>query len=81
MAKINWDKSYAEICGPPPIPGARLEQDGKYFRANGDAVGGDENATVTRQEIASLKANGLSDTEIGKRFGITRQKVTSILCK
>lgn len=31
-------------------------------------------------QCQDLKAQGLTDTEIGERLGITRQKVTKILC-
>lgn len=36
---IDWKRPYGEICGPPPVPGARYEQGGKYFTTAGELAG------------------------------------------
>jgi len=38
MAKIDWDKSYGEIFGPPPVQGAKFVQNNRYFTVSGELI-------------------------------------------
>ena len=67
---IDWDRPYGKVCG---VHRARYEQDGRYFNAKGEPLEQDYT-----QQIIQLKAEGLTNTQIGEKLNITRQKVTSI---
>lgn len=72
---IDWNKPYGEICGRCGVPGAKYTQNDKFFTVKGEEIVPD-----IESEISKLKATGMTDTQIGEKLGITRQKVTKILC-
>ena len=134
MTIINWDKPYAKICGVSPVPGARYQQDGKFFGVKGNEVVEPEEVSIivdenpptsslpteippasdvvemeedlvldkefvykppsdlekeippdlglpTKEHLQELVGAGKTHTQIGQELGISRQKVTKILCK
>ena len=50
--RIDLSRPYGVIFGEPPVPGAKYEQDGQYFRASGLAVDEPEPAAPAPQRQA-----------------------------
>lgn len=92
---IDWNKPVGKICGPSTIPGARYVQNGLHFNGAGECVddvqeeslddtktqanGIEEEIEDIETQAKKLVESGLTHTEIGKRLGVPRQKITAMV--
>jgi len=86
---MDFSKPYGTLCGAPPVPRAGYTQNDRYFDGAGrlieeptaEEVAAEE--TVERETleevIISMVKDGQSHTDVAASFGISRQKVTSIV--
>ena len=65
--KLDWDKPYGILCGVSPVPGAKYEQNGKYFSTQGVYIPETEKERKVAEKAAEKAIDEARELEIIER--------------